>query len=139
LVGNPYDGHTLEKQLEQVERLVGAGCVKHVAVDRGYRGHKSQRPETITIDRDRRGQMKQSDWRWLKRRSAIEPIFGHLKSSYRLERNRLHGDLGNEHNFILSAAAFNLRKLLNFLFILFLDQLTEVFLMRFGRNRLTVT
>jgi IS5 family transposase len=137
LVGNPYDGHTLENQLEQVERLAGQGCVKHVAVDRGYRGHKSQRPETITLDRERRGQMKESDWRWLKRRSAIEPIFGHMKSDYRLDRNRLHGDLGDEHNFILSAAAFNLRKLLNFLFVLFSELHSEVFLMRFERNCVT--
>jgi IS5 family transposase len=81
--------------------------------------------------------MKQSDWRWLKRRSAIEPIFGHMKSDYRLDRNRLHGELGDEHNFILSAAAFNLRKLLNFLFVLFSELFSEVFLMRFERNRVT--
>ncbi|MDR2862983.1 MAG: hypothetical protein LBV54_03790 [Puniceicoccales bacterium] len=56
----------------------------------------------------------------------MEPIFGHLKSDYRLERNRLHGGLSNEHNFILNAAAFNLRKLLNFLFVLFSDLLVEV-------------
>jgi IS5 family transposase len=35
--GNPYDGHTLKKQIEQVERITG-GKVKRAYVDRGYRG-----------------------------------------------------------------------------------------------------
>ena len=48
----------------------------------------------------------------MKRRSAIEPIFGHLKSDNRLERNLLKGKEGDHHiNAILSACGFNLRKL----------------------------
>jgi hypothetical protein len=33
--GNPYDGHTLEEQLEQTRRMT-KGQVKEVYVDMGY-------------------------------------------------------------------------------------------------------
>jgi len=36
--GNPYDGHTLEDQLQQVEMLSDIKPT-HAYVDRGYRGH----------------------------------------------------------------------------------------------------
>lgn len=49
--------------------------------------------------------------KWLKRRSAIEPIFGHLKSDNRLERNLLKGKEGDHINAVLAACGFNLRKL----------------------------
>jgi len=49
--------------------------------------------------------------KWLKRRSAIEPIFGHLKSDNRLDRNLLKGKDGDHINAVLAACGFNLRKL----------------------------
>jgi IS5 family transposase len=48
----------------------------------------------------------------MKRRAAIEPIIGHMKSGHRLERNRLKGTPGNAINALLSAAAMNFGKLL---------------------------
>jgi IS5 family transposase len=48
----------------------------------------------------------------MKRRAAIEPIIGHMKSEHRLERNRLKGTLGDRVNAILSAAAMNFTKLI---------------------------
>jgi IS5 family transposase len=38
---NPYDGHTLEAQLDQVERLTGQQ-VARAYVDLGYRGHDAK-------------------------------------------------------------------------------------------------
>ena len=38
LAGNPYDEHTLEGQLDQVERLTGKRP-RRCVVDQGYRGH----------------------------------------------------------------------------------------------------
>ena len=35
---NPYDGHTLEGQLDQIERLTGK-VPAYTFVDRGYKGH----------------------------------------------------------------------------------------------------
>ncbi len=40
LPGNPYDGHTLSGQIEQVERLTGI-TVERAYVDRGYKGHRA--------------------------------------------------------------------------------------------------
>ena len=48
----------------------------------------------------------------LKRRSAIEPAIGHLKSDHRLERNFLRGKSGDRINALMSAIGYNFWKLL---------------------------
>ena len=45
--------------------------------------------------------------RWLKRRAAIEPIIGHLKSDNRMDRNHLKGEDGDRVNAILAGCGFN--------------------------------
>lgn len=49
------------------------------------------------------------------RRSAIEPIIGHMKSEHGLERNGLKGELGDRINVVMSALGYNFKKLLNVL------------------------
>jgi IS5 family transposase len=44
------------------------------------------------------------------RRAAIEPIIGHLKSDFRLSRNLLKGQVGDEINVLMAACAWNLKK-----------------------------
>lgn len=110
--GNPYDGHTLKESLDQIERLTGwkAG---EAYVDLGYRGHGYDGKTQINIVNYR--QMKKltrSVKKWFKRRSAIEPIFGHVKHDNRMDRNYLKGQEGDHINAILSGCGFNLRKLL---------------------------
>lgn len=114
--GNPYDGHTLQQQMDQVDRL----CIKNDAmqtahVDMGYRGHDYRGAKTVIVDKRRRGETPRRIWRWMKRRAAVEPTIGHLKSEHRLERNQLRGVSGDSINAILSAAAMNFGKLLSFL------------------------
>jgi len=119
--GNPYDGHTLEQSIEQMERVTGwrpsdAYC------DRGYRGVKAEIGETkVHLTNKRKGSLTRSAWRWLRRRAAIEPVIGHLKSDTRLDRNYLLGEEGDRINAILSGCGFNVRKLLRafFLFLFF--------------------
>ena len=119
--GNPYDGHTLEQSIEQMERVTGwrpsdAYC------DRGYRGVKAEIGETkVHLTNKRKGSLTRSAWRWLRRRAAIEPVIGHLKSDTRLDRNYLLGQEGDRINAILSGCGFNVRKLLRafFLFLFF--------------------
>jgi IS5 family transposase len=65
-------------------------------------------------------------WRWMKRRAAVEPTLGHLKSDHRLERNALRGTLGDSINALLSAAAMNFGKLLGFLLPLLLALLDRL-------------
>jgi len=47
-----------------------------------------------------------------RRRAAIEPIIGHLKSDHRAARNFLKGQIGESINFIMAAAGFNYKKLM---------------------------
>ena len=48
----------------------------------------------------------------LKRRQAIEPIIGHLKSDHRMDRCHLKGEIGDRLHAVLCAAGYNIRWLL---------------------------
>ena len=109
--GNPYDGHTLDAQMKQVEQFVG-NAVSEVHVDMGYRGHDYQGQATVHVDKRNRGRTSRPLWRWMKRRAAVEPSIGHLKTEHRLERNRLKGVSGDAINAVLAAAAMNFHNLL---------------------------
>jgi len=119
---NPYDGHTLGAQLEQVSNLIG-DKVSEAYVDMGYRGHDYEGEVTVRVDKRQRGRTPRPLWRWMKRRAAVEPSIGHLKSEHRLERNRLKGVAGDAFNAILSAAAMNFQKLLGAFWLIFLRRL----------------
>jgi IS5 family transposase len=123
--GNPYDGHTLAEQMKQVDNLVG-NRVSEVHVDMGYRGHDYDGAVAVHIDKRRRGRTSRALWRWMKRRAAVEPSIGHLKSEHRLERNRLKGIAGDAINAILAAAAMNFHKLLGAFWRIFLRRLIRI-------------
>ena len=127
LPGNPYDGHTLAGQIDQVARLTGT-TVRRAYVDRGYRGHKIEREGLdITISHTR-GIASPTIRREMRRRAAIEPVIGHLKDDGHLERNHLAGHEGDAINAILSAAGHNMRLLarwLRLLFVLLLASLLD--------------
>jgi len=110
LPGNPYDGHTLTKALEQVRRMTGS-VIEEAFVDRGYRGHDETRT-TVYIAGQRRGIKTERLKCSLKRREAIEPVIGHLKSDGLLGRNHLKGTEGDQLNVMLSCAGHNLRLIL---------------------------
>jgi IS5 family transposase len=54
----------------------------------------------------------------IKRRSAIEPTIGHMKSDGRLDRNPLKGALGDALHDVLCGAGHNIRLLLSLLSLL---------------------
>jgi IS5 family transposase len=123
LHGNPFDGHTLKDALQQVKQITGWQPV-HAYCDRGYRGVAKGITDTeVHLSGKKKNSMKASLWKWYARRSAIEPIFGHLKSDNRLERNHLQGKDGDRMNAILSGCGFNLRKLLRAFFLSFFQRL----------------
>lgn len=62
----------------------------------------------------------------MKRRAAVEPTIGHLKSEHRLDRNRLRGTAGDAVNAMLSAAGMNFQKLLGAFLRLLLGRLLEL-------------
>jgi len=112
LPGLPYDGHTIKDQIDQVQRLTGV-CVRRAYVDRGYRGHGLTAPEVYISNT--RGIASPTIKRELRRRSAIEPVIGHLKVDGKLERHWLKGANGDANNVVLVAAGHNIRLLLAWL------------------------
>lgn len=111
LHGKPYDGHTLKNSLEQMERITGRSA-KHAYCDRGYRGHGYEGETEIRISGQRRNHRTRSERKWMKRRSAVEPVIGHMKHDNRMDRNYLKGKEGDRINAILAGAGYNMRKLL---------------------------
>ena len=108
--GNPWDGNTLDIQIDQIEALTGRK-VRRAYVDRGYRGHKFRREGTEVYVTHARGVTSPTIRRERRRRSAIEPVIGHLKADGLLERNHLKGTDGDAINAVLAAAGHNLRLL----------------------------
>lgn len=121
--GNPYDGHTLADSLKQVKRISG-WQPGNVYCDRGYRGQSGSVDGTVVhVSKHRKKNISRAAWRWLRRRSAIEPIFSHLKSENRMDRNHLQGKEGDRINALLSGCGYNMRKLLRAFFWLILKWL----------------
>lgn len=114
LHGNPYDGHTLPGAIAQVERLTGHSP-RDVMVDQGYRGHGYEGSAIVHVVRTIPKRATRAVRRLLKRRAAIEPTIGHLKSGNRMDRNFLAGQEGDRINALLAAAGYNLRKLLRWI------------------------
>ena len=110
LPGNPYDGHTLSEALEQVEILTEQRPAITV-VDRGYRGHGVETTRVL-ISGSRRG-LTPSLKALLRRRSAIEPEIGHMKTDGRLARCPLKGTRGDAIFAVLCGCGHNIRKILN--------------------------
>ena len=117
LEGNPYDGHTLSETLVATEAITGV-AVSDAYVDKGYRGHgcdrcgDNARPTKVHIAGSSSRNISRGQRLRRRRRSAIEPKIGHLKSDHRAGRCFLSGLEGDSINITLAAAAANLRKLL---------------------------
>ena len=110
--GNPYDGHTLPAQLEQIKRLTGHRP-KFAFVDRGYRGKKYVESTKIEIPgcgkKNQSYYQKQKARKKFRQRAGIEPVIGHLKRDHRMLRNYLKGTTGDAINTLMAAAGYNLR------------------------------
>jgi IS5 family transposase len=118
LPGNPYDGHTLGVVLPEMEKQIGA-AIQRVVADRGYRGHNAP-PEhrfKVYISGQKR-RVTEAIKRELRRRSAVEPVIGHLKAEHRMGRNFLAHAAGDAANAVLAAAGYNFRRLLAWLALL---------------------
>ena len=116
LPGNPYDGHTLRAAIEDTERLTGR-AIERAYVDKGYRGHAAENPHRVYISGQKRGVFGAIK-RELRRRSAIEPVIGHMKAEGHLGRCYLKGATGDAANAILTAVGHNLRLVLAWLRII---------------------
>jgi len=125
--GNPYDGHTLAEALEQAAILSDVSPEVAI-VDRGYKGVAI---EGVKIYHPglRRG-ITRGLRAMIRRRSAIEPAIGHMKTDGRLDRNWLKGALGDAMHAVLCGAGYNLRMILRrlrFFYALFYTLMPALF------------
>ncbi|MDE2602194.1 MAG: IS5 family transposase [Bradyrhizobium sp.] len=124
LPDNPYDGHTLGAVVDATEVLTGC-VIERAYVDKGYRGHDAQNPRRVFISGQKRGVFGVIK-RELKRRSAIEPVIGHMKTNGHLGRCYLKGRQGDAANVVLSAVGYNFRRILAWLKTLLLAILSAL-------------
>ena len=109
--GNPYDGHTLDETVKEVRKTTEISF-KKVFVDLGYRGNNfSEKQKIYTPNTEKK--LSKYDKAMMKRRSAIEPIIGHLKNFCRMGKNYLKGKIGDILNPFISAIGLNLRNIAN--------------------------
>ncbi len=113
--GNPYDGDTLAEQLEQTRGLLQDVSVEPTVaiVDLGDRGREVDGVQVL--HRGKAKTLTRRQWRWIKRRQAVEPVIGHLKDDCRLHRCRLKGVQGDALHVLGCAAGYNLRWLLRWI------------------------
>jgi len=115
LPGNPYDGHTLQTVIPDIEATIGVG-IERILADAGYKGHNapsSHKFKVYTSGQKRR--LTPAIKREMRRRAAIEPVIGHIKNEHRMDRNYLAHSSGDAINAVLAAAGYNFRLLLNWL------------------------
>src|SRR5258708_8630806 len=115
LPGNPYDGHTLARVIPAIEQLVG-NTIERIHTDAGYRGHNAPPDYKFKVytSKQKRGVTPQIQ-REMRRRATIEPVIGHTKHEYRMDRNYLAHRHGDANNAILAAAGYNFSLLLRWL------------------------
>lgn len=113
---NTYDGDTIARSLEMTKR-----CLSHtfetVYGDLGYRG----RPEVLgakvltpaDLPRITDSVQREVLVEKLTKRSSVEPVIGHLKSDYGLNRNLSRNFEGDHINALRAATGFNLKKYIN--------------------------
>jgi IS5 family transposase len=114
--GNPYDGHTVDSQIEQIGILTGT-TPKMALVDRGYRGVQASAGTRLLVSHTRR--LPKNLKKLLKRRQVVEPMIGHMKTDGLLDRNWLKGALGDAMHAVLCGAGHNLRMILAHLRVLY--------------------
>ena len=129
LPGNPYDGHTLAAVIPEMEKLVG-NTIERAFTDKGYRGHNAPPDYKLRIFiAGQRRRVTPKIKRQLRRRSAIEPVIGHMKAEHRMGRNYLWDRQGDAINALLAAAGYNFSLLLKWL-RLFLLRILATFVAR---------
>ena len=87
--------------LPAISEQIGVS-LKTVFADAGYRGHNAPPGPRVNTSGQKRGVTSRVK-RLLRRRSAVEPVIGHVKNEHRVGRNYLHGRHRDAANTILAA------------------------------------
>jgi len=130
---NPFDGHTIEPLLEQMETNE-LKLPEELAYDRGGKGKAQIKGVKIIIPCKPKASdtkyQKEKKRKKCKARAAIEPIIGHLKTDFRMGQNYLLGEQGIQINAFMAATAWNLKKMMEKLKLEFLRFVFQLFLKR---------
>ncbi len=78
-----------------------AGCLRY----KGHNAPLTHKFRVFTAGQKRR--VTPAIKREMRRRSAVEPVIGHIKTEHRMERNYLAGTQGDAINALLAAAGYN--------------------------------
>lgn len=114
--GNPHDSKTIEPLLNQMQTNLNY-LPKEVVYDRGGKGQK-QIGQTVISTPDYRPLKRDTEYqkrvkrKKFRRRAAIEPLIGHLKTDFRMGQNYLHGSNSPQVNAFLAATGWNLKKMM---------------------------
>ena len=113
--GNPHDSRTIEPLLNQIQENLNYKP-DEVIYDRGGRGKSTINGVTIStpkppLKKDSR-YTKLKKRKKFRRRAAIEPVIGHLKTDFRMGQNYLKGAKSPQINAMLAATGWNLKKLM---------------------------
>ncbi len=102
----PYEFGVKSAVLEQTTNLMqDLGLkLKHIVLDLGFRGVDADNPDKEIIHKGKFKSLSKQQKGWLKRRTAVEPTIGHLKSDHRMDRCWLQGALGDALHSISCAA-----------------------------------
>ena len=130
--GNPHDSKTIEPLLHQMQTNINH-LPKEVVYDRGGKGQKQigqtkiSTPDYRPLKRDTEYQ-KRTKRKKFRRRAAIEPVIGHLKTNFRMGQNYLHGTNSSQINAFLAATGWNLKKMMKKLKLEYLKFITRFIL-----------
>ena len=110
---NPHDSQTSQPWWEPKESIVGL-APKEWVVDRGGRGKRpmGQTKKSIPgkpLKRDTPYQ-KHKKRKKFRRRAAMEPLIGHLKTEHRMQENDLMGAQSPTINASMAATGWHLKK-----------------------------
>ena len=114
--GNPHDSKTIEPLLKQMEKNI-SHTPEEIIYDRGGKGinqigkTKISTPDYRPLKRDTVYQ-KRVKKKKFRRRAAIEPVIGHLKTDFRMNQNYLWGENSAQINAFLAATGWNLKKMM---------------------------
>jgi IS5 family transposase len=112
---NPFDGHTIEPLLHQMENNK-INLPKELVYDRGAKGKSEINGVKIILPSPPKKTdsqyQKQTKRKKCRARAAIEPIIGHLKTDFRMGQNYLWGEIGVQINALMAATAWNLKKMM---------------------------
>lgn len=114
-MGNPHDSKTIKPLLDQMQDNLGY-VPQEIVYDRGGKGQKQIGDTLIStpskpFKRDSPYQ-KRKKRKKFRRRAAIEPIIGHLKTHFRMGQNYLWGEKSPQINAYLAATGWNLKQMM---------------------------